>query len=40
MNTGQALGKIFTDPDSGIAKMHFQLWKKTTKMDPKPWLKK
>lgn len=40
VNTGQALGKIFTDPDSGIAKMHFQLWKKTTKMDPKPWLKK
>lgn len=40
VKTGQALGKIFTDPDSGIAKMHFQLWKKTTKLDPKPWLNK
>ena len=40
VNTGQALGKIFTDPDTGIAKMHFQLWKKTVKMDPKPWLKR
>lgn len=40
VKTGQALGKIFTDPDTGIANMHFQLWQKTTKLDPKPWLKR
>lgn len=40
VKTGQALGKIYTDSDTGIASMHFQLWKKTTKIDPAPWLKK
>lgn len=26
VKTGQALGKIYTDPDTGISTMHFQLW--------------
>lgn len=40
VKTGQSLGKIFTDPDTGISNMHFQLWQKTNKLDPTPWLKK
>ena len=38
VKTGQSLGRIFTDPDTGIATMHFQLWQKTTKLNPSPWL--
>lgn len=40
VKTGEALGKIYTDSDTGIASMHFQLWQKTTKLNPAPWLKK
>lgn len=40
VKAGEALGKIYTDVDTGIASMHFQLWKKTTKLDPAPWLKR
>ncbi|NLZ94246.1 MAG: peptidoglycan DD-metalloendopeptidase family protein [Bacteroidales bacterium] len=40
VKTGEALGKIYTDSDTGIASMHFQLWKQTTKLDPAPWLKR
>ena len=40
VKTGEALGKIYTDSDTGIAFMHFQLWEKTTKLNPAPWLKK
>lgn len=40
VKTGDALGKIYTDSDTGIASMHFQLWKQTTKLDPAPWLKR
>ena len=40
VKTGDALGKIYTDADTGIASMHFQLWNKTTKLDPAPWLKR
>ena len=40
VKTGEALGKIYTDSDTGIATMHFQLWNKTTKLDPSPWLKR
>ncbi|MCW1735943.1 murein hydrolase activator EnvC family protein [Anaerorudis cellulosivorans] len=39
VKTGQALGKIYTDPDTGISTMHFQLWQKTNKLDPQPWLR-
>ncbi|MGV8963328.1 MAG: murein hydrolase activator EnvC family protein [Candidatus Saccharimonadaceae bacterium] len=40
VKTGEALGKIYTDSDNGVSTMHFQLWQKTTKLDPSPWLKK
>lgn len=40
VKTGEALGKIYTDSDTGVSTMHFQLWQKTTKLDPAPWLKK
>lgn len=38
VKTGQSLGRIYTDSDSGISSMHFQLWQKTTKLNPAPWL--
>lgn len=38
VKTGQSLGRIFTDPETGISTMHFQLWQKRTKLDPAPWL--
>lgn len=40
VKAGEPLGKIYTDSDTGIASMHFQLWQKTTKLDPAPWLKR
>ncbi len=40
VKTGEALGKIYTDSDTGVSTMHFQLWQKTTKLNPEPWLKK
>jgi len=40
VKTGEALGKIYTDSDTGVSTMHFQLWNKTTKLNPAPWLKK
>ena len=38
VKTGEALGRIFTDPDTNVSAMHFQLWQKTTKLNPAPWL--
>ena len=38
VKTGQSLGRIYTDPDTGVSTMHFQLWQKTTKLNPAPWL--
>lgn len=38
VKTGQSLGRIYTDSDSGVSTMHFQLWQKTTKLNPAPWL--
>ena len=40
VKTGQPLGRIYSDSDTGIASMHFQLWKQTTKLDPEPWLRR
>jgi septal ring factor EnvC (AmiA/AmiB activator) len=40
LKTGQSLGSIYTDPDTGIASMHFQLWEKKTKLDPAPWFQR
>ncbi len=36
----QNIGRVFTDPDSGVTKLHFQLWNGTNKQNPMPWLKK
>lgn len=40
IKTGQSIGKVFTDPDTGVTKMHFQLWNGTSKQDPSPWLRR
>lgn len=40
VKTGQSLGRIFTDPDTGVSTMHFQLWQKTSKLNPAPWLQR
>ena len=40
LKAGDPLGRIYTDPDTGVATMHFQLWQKTTKLNPAPWLKR
>lgn len=40
VTAGQSLGRIFTDPDTGISTMHFQLWQKTNKLNPAPWLQR
>lgn len=39
VTTGQSLGKVYTDPDTGYSQMHFQLWKGTNKLNPEPWLR-
>jgi septal ring factor EnvC (AmiA/AmiB activator) len=39
VNTGQTLGKIYTDTENGNSTLlHFELWKEQTKLDPLPWL--
>jgi septal ring factor EnvC (AmiA/AmiB activator) len=39
VNTGQALGKIYTDRENGNSTLlHFELWKERSKLDPLPWL--
>jgi murein DD-endopeptidase MepM/ murein hydrolase activator NlpD len=39
VNTGQVLGKIYTDRENGNSTLlHFELWKEQTKLDPLPWL--
>ena len=40
VTAGQSLGRIFTDPDTGVSTMHFQLWQKTSKLNPAPWLQR
>lgn len=39
VKTGQTLGRVYTDADTGFSQMHFQLWQGTTKMNPTPWLR-
>lgn len=41
--TGQVLGSVYTDPDTNISQIHFQLWQGKTnsapeKLNPEPWL--
>lgn len=39
VNTRQAIGKIFSDPeDNNATILHFQLWKEKTKLNPASWL--
>ncbi|MDR0332992.1 MAG: peptidoglycan DD-metalloendopeptidase family protein [Dysgonamonadaceae bacterium] len=40
VTAGQNLGRIFTDPDTGETTMHFQLWQRTTKLNPTGWLRR
>ena len=40
VNTGQALGKIYTDKEKGNSTLlHFEIWKEQTKLDPLSWIK-
>ncbi|MDO5035419.1 MAG: peptidoglycan DD-metalloendopeptidase family protein [Porphyromonas sp.] len=40
VSTGQALGKLYSDPAlGGATKLHFQLWKERTKLDPQLWIR-
>lgn len=39
VTTGQTLGTVYTDPDTNISQMHFQLWQNKTKLNPEPWLR-
>lgn len=40
VKTGQAIGKIYTDSETGYSQLHFQLWRGTAKQNPEPWLKR
>ena len=41
VNTGQPVGKIYTDREKGnSAMLHFEIWKEQTKQDPLIWIKK
>jgi murein DD-endopeptidase MepM/ murein hydrolase activator NlpD len=40
VNTGQVLGKIYTDVEKGNSTLlHFEIWKEQTKLDPLSWIK-
>ena len=39
VSAGQALGTIYTDPDSGSTILHFELRDETKKMNPLSWLR-
>lgn len=39
VKTGQSLGKVYTDADTGLSQLHFQLWQGTNKLNPEPWLR-
>lgn len=40
VKTGQALGRIYSDPDlGGATKLHFQVWKERTKLNPEHWIR-
>lgn len=40
VETGQILGSVFTDPQTNVSEMHFQLWKQKQKLNPEPWLRR
>ena len=40
VNTGQTVGRIYTDIEKGNSTLlHFELWKEQTKLDPLVWIK-
>lgn len=40
VKTGQALGKVYSDPDlGGATQLHFQVWKERTKLNPEHWIR-
>jgi len=39
VKTGQSLGKLYADPDTGYSELHFQLWQGTNKLNPETWLR-
>lgn len=39
VTTGQSLGVIYTDSDTGTSQLQFQLWEGTTKLNPELWLR-
>ncbi len=41
VSTGQAIGKIFSDPElGGATQLHFQVWRETTKLNPLTWIRR
>lgn len=40
VETGQVLGSVFTEPNTNIAEMHFQIWKLKQKLNPELWLRR
>jgi len=39
VTTGQPLGTVYTDPDTGICEIEFRLMQGTNKLNPEPWLR-
>lgn len=41
VNAGQSIGKVYADPElGGATKLHFQVWKETTKLNPLNWIRR
>lgn len=41
VKTGQEIGKIYSDPElGGATKLHFQVWKERTKLNPEQWIRR
>lgn len=38
VSTKQIIGKVYTDPESGLAEVHLEIWRGTQKLDPSAWL--
>jgi len=38
VSTKQVIGKVFTDPESGFAELHLEIWKGIQKLNPASWL--
>lgn len=38
ISTKQVIGKVFTDPETGFAELHLEIWKGIQKLNPESWL--